>query len=305
MPLLEAAYINHNGKRLDFGKGDGLFLNEHDLLNFNWNVQTRGNRIIGVNRKGVREHTLPLVIAARTEAQAFKLANDLFSICEADLTENQKGRLVVNGYNLKCFIRGQDYSEWSESRKCLNISAKVIRDSIWYKTLEPITFNADGLPQIEIIEEGDLNGASPAGGAASESWTSGEKGYFHGYPYDYPSTLEEYVFNNDTGVPLSWKAIIYGAASSITFDIGDHTYEVPNVTLQDGERLEITAKEALDEKTVYKISASGARTNCFANRSTTSYLFEPIPTGKMLIRSANNLIWRLIPIVERSTPEWL
>lgn len=133
MPLLEAAYINHEGKKLKFGKeSDGLFLNEHDLLNFSWNVQTRGNRIISVNRKGVKEHTLPFVIAAQTETQAYKLANDLFSVCEADLQANQRGRLVVNGYNLKCFIRGQDYSEWSETSKCLKISARVIRDSIWY-----------------------------------------------------------------------------------------------------------------------------------------------------------------------------
>ena len=145
-------------------------------------------------------------------------------------------------------------------KKMPDISAKVIRDSIWYKTLEPITFNADGLPQIEIIEEGDLNGASPAGGAVSEEWTNGEKGYFHGYPYNYPSTLEEYVFNNDTDVPLSWKAIIYGAASVIQFNIGvnpteTHTYAVPGVTLEDGERLEITAKEALDErlKRLYRV----------------------------------------------------
>ena len=148
-------------------------------------------------------------------------------------------------------------------------------------------------------------GASPDAGSPVEEWTGGDKGYYHGYPYDYPSTLEEYYFENNIGVPLSWKAIIYGAASVITFDIGGHTYSVPGVTLEDGERLEITAKEALDEKTVIKIAADGTRTNCFANRSSISYLFEPIQTGNQLITYQDGLTWQLIPIAERSTPEWL
>lgn len=307
MPMLNANYISHKGHQILFGKGgEGLYLNEHDLRNFNWNVQTRGNRIISVNRRGVQEHTLPAIIVAQTEEKAKKLADKLYDYCEEDLLANQKGTIVVNGYNLRCFVRGQDYSDWSDTSRSLKISLKVIRDSIWYKTLEPMTFGNGDIPiQITTIAQAQDNGASPAGGSAVESWTGGEKGYFHGYPYDYPSTLDEYVFENNTGGPLSWQAIIFGPASVITFDIGNHTYAVPDVTLADGERLEITAKEALDEKTVIKIAADGTRTNCFANRSSTSYLFEPIPTDSQVIRSAYDLTWRLTPIIERSTPSWL
>ena len=305
MPLLRANYINHKGQYVSFGTGEGLFLNEHDLRNYCWNVQTRGNRIISVNRRGVQERSLPAIIAAQTEERAKELADKLFSVCEADLLENQKGLFEVNGYRLRCFVRGQDYSEWSKTPRSLKISMKVIYDSIWYKTLDPITFGNGYIPIPVPIEQPQDVGASPAGGSAVESWTGGEKGYFHGYPYDYPSTLDEYVFENNTGGPLSWQATIFGAASVITFDIGSHTYAVPDVTLADGDRLEITAKESLDEKTVIKIAVDGTRTNCFAHRSTTSYLFEPIPAGIHTIRSANDLTWRLTPIIERSTPSWL
>lgn len=305
MPLLKATYINHNGQSIAFGEGEGLYLNEHDLRNYSWNVQTRGNRIISVNRKGVKEHTLPAVIAAQTETRAREIADSLFSVCEADLTANQKGRITVNGYNLNCFVRGQDYSDWAKDPKSLKISMKVIRDSNWYKTLEPITFNGSGILLPTIGETPDDVTASPAAGSTTKAWTSGEKGYFHGYPYDYPSTLNEYSFENNTGVPLYWKAVIFGAASVITFDIGGHTYAVPGVTLETGERLEITAKEALDEKTVIKVLADGTRENCFANRSSTSYLFEPIQPGNQLITCSDELVWRLVPIIERSTPAWL
>lgn len=304
MPLLKAQYINHIGNKIGFGE-DWLFLNQHDLMNFSWNVQTRGNRIVGVDRRGVKEHTLPLIIVAPTKEKACERANYLFSVCEADLQANEKGRLVVNGYNLKCFIRGQDYTEWSDLSKCLKISARVIRDSIWYKTLDPITFNENMFPQINVIEEVPLDGASPAGGSQSSEWTGGEKGYYHGYPYDYPSTTEKYVFENKEGVPLSWKAVIYGSASSpLSFTIAGHVYSV-NTSLGIGERLEITAKEALDEKTVIKYEADGDAINCFANRNTESYLFETIPTGANEIQNEDGLVWRLIPIVERSAPEWL
>lgn len=305
MRLLKATYINHKGRRISFGNGDGLFLNEHDLYNYNWNAVTRGNRIVNVNRRGVVEHTLPLIIVADTEEQAYRYANNLFSVFEADLYANQKGSLLVNGFYLKCFVKGQEYTEWTKAEGCLKIFAKVIRDSIWYKPLETITFNASGLPQAILIEEEQIAGSSPAGSAASADWSSGEKGYFYGYPYDYPSTLEEYLFENKTGGPLSWQATIFGAASAITFYIGDHTYSVDDVTLNNGDKLIITAKEALDEKTIIKIASDGTQTNCFANRSSTSYLFEPIPEGSHVIRSASNLTWRLTPIIERSAPEWL
>lgn len=303
MPLLKAQYINNKGNKIWFGE-DWLFLNQHDLMNFSWNVQTRGNRIVGVDRRGVKEHTLPLIIVAPTKEKACELANNLFSVCEEDLQANEKGRLVVNGYNLKCFIRGQDYSDWSDVSKCLKISARVIRDSVWYKTLDPITFNGSAIPQINLIEETPIDGASPAGESASSAWTGGEKGYYHGYPYDYPSTTEKSVFDNTENVPLSWKAVIYGPATDVSFTIAGHVYSV-DVMLGLGERLEITAKEALDEKTVIKYEADGDAINCFAKRNTESYLFEPIPTGSSEIQYEEGLVWRLIPIVERSAPEWL
>lgn len=301
MPLLKATYINHKGKRFEAGKAEGLFLNQHDLFNVNWNVQTRGNRIISVDRRGVKEHSMPFVIIAPTREQACKLANDLFSICEEDLQANKKGRLVVNGYNLNCFIRGQDYSDWADPQKCIKISAKIIRDSVWYKYLDKITFNGDGIP-VGIIEEDEPIEATPAPANDAKQWTSGEKGYYYGYPYDYPSTQDEFFFNNQEDVPLSWMAVIYGAASVIRFTIGENVYTVPGVSLTNGERLEITAKEALDEKTVIKVQADGTRVNCFANRG--EGLFEPIKSGNQAIKFQSGLSWQLIPIIERSAPKW-
>lgn len=303
MPLLEAQYINHKGQKIAFGDNEGLFLNEHDLFNFNWDVQTRGNRIVGVSRKGVKEHPLPIVIVASTRDRACKFANDLFAICESDLQANQKGRLVVNGYNLKCFVRGQDYSDWSDPSKCIKISAKVIRDSVWYKTLDPITFGGESAPQIGTIEQVDINSASLSGEDAEDPWTGGEKGYYHGYPYDYPSIREEYHFINNEGAALSWQAIIYGPASNISFSIGSNTYSVPGLQIGTNERLEITAKEAPDEKTIYKILSDETRVNCFSYRS--QGIFTPIPTGDSLIAYESGLTWKLIPIVERSSPKWL
>lgn len=303
MPLLEATYINHKGNKVAFGSGNGLFLNQHDLMNFSWNAQTRGNRIISMNRRGVRENTLPLVITGTSKEEACKLANDLFSICEADMQANKKGRIVVNGYNLNCFVRGQDFSDWSDISKCLKISAHIIRDSVWYKALESITFNNSEIPLPVISEPEQGVEASPAASSGDE-WTGGDKGYYFGYPYDYPNTAYEYLFENKEDVPLSWRAIIYGATENPSFTIAGHEYKV-NVLLGAGERLEITAKEALDEKTVYKYDADGNRTNCFANRSTTSYLFEPIPTKTSKITFASGLVWELQPIVERSAPKWL
>lgn len=306
MPLLKATYINHLGQQVKFGDVDGLFLNQHDLFNFSWNVQTRGNRIVNLNRLGVRENNIPLVIVAETREKAAKLANDFFKICEFDLIANKKGKLIVNGYSLNCFIRGQDYSDWSDISKCLKISAKVIRDGVWYKRLEPITFgDNDGENPLTTIAVND-NAASPSA-SLNASWTGGDKGYYYGYPYNYLSTTEEHVFLNDKDVPLSWKAIIYGPTTTgtIRFTIGEHDYYVSDTMLNTGERLEITAKESLDEKTVFKIDGDGNRENCFSKRGTDSYLFEPIPPGEHVVSFDADMKWTLIPILERSSPEWL
>ena len=78
--LEKITYKNHVNEVLEFDTV-GLFVNENDLHDFTWGVNSKNNRISSFNR-GVISKSLPVVIACTSEADGIEKRNKLFEIME-------------------------------------------------------------------------------------------------------------------------------------------------------------------------------------------------------------------------------
>lgn len=301
MQLLKADFVNHVGQRIKFGQGEGIFLNAHNLRDYQHVAIEKGGRIRGWKRGGITDKVLPLAIFAENEGRANYIKDELFAIAEADILDknlenNTAGKLYINGYYLDCYIYGQTFTKWNASDKFLRVDCALKSETgLWKKKLSTLKFEG---AIVESIPDDDLVGASPN---PSVSWTGGTKGYFYGYPYGYAKPIYEHTIENNTGARMGWIAVAYGAANNVTFSIGGIQRTV-NVSLGYGEKLEIKALQF--EKTIYKIKADGKRENCFAYQNFESDIFAPIETGRQIIGWDGKLTFTLTRIIERSTPEW-
>ena len=95
-------YQNHLGEILDFGK-NGLYVEENDLRNFAWEVQTNGDRITGF-RRGMTQKTLPVSVAFRNPAYVKELKRKLFEFCEKDVIAERYGKIIVGEYFFECYV---------------------------------------------------------------------------------------------------------------------------------------------------------------------------------------------------------
>lgn len=276
--LLKLTYRNHLGEILEMGDGKGVFVNSHDLRDYKWNYNTIGDHIRSFNRRGVTNKTLPIIIVAPTESEALRLKNLLFTIAETDILSNVRGEILLDGYSYQCNIFGSKFSDWHHDKKLLTVSLSTVSDAnVWTKELSSVVFSSEE-------SDSEIN----------------SKKYNYGYSYGYRNPNFSQKFYNNSGIPLQFKITIDGECENPSISIGGHIYGVAVGVAKD-EKLVINSIE----QTVYKIGADGSKINCFDERETNSYIFEPIKQGESSVTWSGISSFTLTPIIERSTPEWL
>ena len=128
-----------------------------------------------------------------------------------------------------------------------------------------------------------------------------EKGfdYPRDYPYDYALTGKIGNIVCDTVGDSAFRLLIYGEATNPAVVIGGHVYAV-NGTIGKGETLLIDSLA----KTITLTTAHGNQTSWFDKRNRESYIFEPIPAGKVPVSWSGDFGFDLIVIEKRSEPKW-
>ncbi len=275
-------FENHLGELVRFD-ADGLRVKASDLRSFAWEyaIQKRPNGNGGkVTRfsHGPQSKSLTIVSRGTTRQKCLDQLNELHAITEKDMADNKSGKLWLDGQYLNCFLGVE--SEIEE----MTTSFHFARKRLTVLATEPFWCTE--------VNQRFLAGDSEA--------ISGGKKYNLRYPYRFGTGYSNKTLYNDHYTVSPCVITIYGPAVNPSLQIGSHQYGV-NVTLQDGQRLEINQKS----QTIVKIDEDGTITNCFDNRVKTSDLFQPVPPGPVSVQYAGEWDFDITLVYRRSEPQWV
>ena len=269
-------YINHLGESLEFGTGS-LFANENKLRDYEWDAESKNDKISGFKKKKVSK-SFSAFVKCSTAEEGIKMRNEIFEVAEKDILANKAGKIVIGDYYLKCFITGISKSEYLISNQYMEFDLKIQTDSPgWIK------------------ETAYLFRMGKAG--------DGEEYLDFSYdtPFDYKSSLAIKELNNDNFIDSDFRIVIYGAVVNPLIRIGNHEYSV-KVDVGTNEYLTIDSIN----KSIYLTRNNGEQINCFNNRNKDVYIFEKIPPGVSVVASENEgLKFDITLLEERSEPKWI
>lgn len=267
-------YVNHIGEVLEFGKAP-LFVNENELRNFSWNVDSLNDKISGFS-KGIVTKTIPIIIKTNSKAEGLAMRNKIFEVFEKDIIAHQYGKIYVGDYYLRCFVTDQ------------NKASYLISDT--YMQLE-ITIQTD-FPQWATEKTTHFLTSSTDGGFLD---------FPYDFPFDYKNGLSVGEIYNTGIISTDFRIDIYGVVVNPSIFIGGHEYTV-NVEVAKGEYLTIDSAH----KTIIKTQINGKKVNCFAARNRSSYIFQKIPSGVSNVTTgANEFSFSITLLEERSEPKWI
>lgn len=265
-------YINHLGEVLSFGS-DGLFVNENELHDFEWNVESINNTITGFS-KGIQQKRVPARIACSSEAEGIAKRNLLFEIPEKDVIANEYGKLWINGYYCECYVIKSQKAKYSAMGRYMADMLTIATDRpYWIKETEFTFIKGD---------------------AQSEG-----KDYPYDYPYDYAGFSMRQSLDNPAFYDANFRMSIFGPVVNPAVYIGEHLYQVES-EVPAGSYLTIDSIA----HTITIIDGEGNKVNAFNARNRDSYIFEKIPAQSSDISWDNTFDFTITICEERSVPKW-
>lgn len=270
--LEKFSHTNSKGETLDFTTL-GIYINYNQLRDYEWEVEAENNSIKGFKR-GIAKKTIPFIFAV-DEAQAKEIKNKFYEHFDVDVLTHREGHFNINGYKYHCYVTKSVKSDYLIAEGHLKISIETTSDkAYWYKEkTTTVDFKAAA---------GETNALR--------------------YPFTYPFTyrgsnsvnvINEAFFESDAIIR------VYGEAINPLVMVGDNVYQV-NDAISEKEYIEINTSE----RTIYKFSVYGDKTNIFEKRNKQYDIFKRVPSGSNIV-SANGLFKVDIVLMDkRSEPKW-
>jgi hypothetical protein len=194
------------------------------------------------------------------------------------MAENIAGKLWLDGQYLSCYMGVE--SEIEEMTAGFHFAVKRLSvlavDPFWCT---------------EVTQRFLAGGSAPIAGG---------KKYNLRYPYRFGTGYSNKTLYNNHYTASPCIITIYGPAVNPSIQIAGRQYGV-NVTLQEGQRLEINQKS----QTIVKIDADGTQANCFNDRVKTSDIFANVPFGPVSVQYAGEWDFEITMIYQRSEPQWV
>lgn len=200
----------------------------------------------------------------------------LADVIEYDNANNKSGKLYVNGSYIQCRIT-ESYKTLDrefQNSSLLNLTVWV-EVPAWCKEHKYTYTPGAGTPVI------------------------GAKRYPNRYAYAYAPSSSTVQLLNPAPSKAPLRIVFYGAATNPKVYLGDITIGL-NITLLEGEYAVIDQLS----REVYKVSASGAKTNCFNNRYKAESIFNEIQSGTSYLSASTDLKADVFVIEQRSEPRW-
>lgn len=264
-------YVNHNGTEVNLNKEPYKML-VSDLLDYEWEVSTTSNRIVGFGYT-VREKALNIDVHRSKSAGARENMNALTEIFETDILSGIPGRLYINDQYMTCYIKSSEKDNWGADQ-IIQCEYGIITDFPFWITETEFSFKI------------------------SDITSTDNKRYPYKYPYRYANGMNNTYIINPHFTEANFKLRIYGPVVNPQVGIGGYPYLV-NIMLEKGEYLEINSMK----ETVEKVAVNGERESVFHNRAKKKSIFKKVPPGKQEIVWPGTFYFDLLIYEERSEPK--
>lgn len=320
-------YYNRNGNLMfTFNEFDDegncrYFIDSSDLKNWVWAYDEEFGRIQNFRRiKG--SYKIAVYVLTRSKADRDALC-DIF---DEDVQAEQAGWFEVRGWKQKCFVVEADH-DYMDDEIEWRVKFEIITETSTWTRENTTSYSGIIAEEVDIdlgrdysLETGDTESGRGYGEgvARAEEYLNDEFGFrlegshdsgfiTAGYPeseytlgYGYSVVTDynerEIILPNDGN---GFRVVFYGAITNPVIYMDGKPVTV-NITLAEGERLVLTSNGR--EKTIYKYSAVGEKTDAFIYRDKENSPFFSL--GKNTILSFGEIKFDLTTIENRSEPSW-
>lgn len=273
-------YENSGGETVRFDEAP-IVVQTTGLFDWQWNISAYdrairdGGRAVAA-RRPVQDRTVVLDVFADTQADHNAAIDRLHNVLEYDLCRLTPGKLFINDRYVRCFAYASVKTldrDWS-TYTVVGLTLKLISPA-WVKeesvTVLPVTTATD----------------------------TADKKYPGKYPYKYSEGGNIARFVNDTASSAPMIIKIFGACDNPSVYVGENEYSV-NTTIAAGEYVMIDQRD----KSIVRVSQSGARTNIFNLRKKSVDNFLPASPGTLAVSCSGQFACEVTFLTQRSEPEW-
>ena len=269
-------YVNSEGAEVILNKEPYKVL-VSDLTDYD-NVEIESNGKIAGFVKEITERKLNIDIISSSKETTQELCNKLNAVFEKDIYNDVAGKIYINDYYMRCFIKSCKKSKRGNG---------VIR-SYEYTLITDYPFWIKETPYQYLAEPPE-----------AVKYTDLETGImFPEFPFDFAPVRGEKILENPSFADSNFIMTIYGFAESPQVSIAGHPYRV-ETTVYEGERLVIDSKKG----TVKKIGRLGEVVDCYNARQKDYSVFQKIPPGLNVFQWSGGFGIDITLFDERSEPK--
>lgn len=248
-----------------------------DLTDYD-NVEIESNGKIAGFIKEITERKLNIDIISSSKETTQELCNKLNEVFEKDIYNNVAGKIYINDYYMRCFIKSCKKSKRGNG-VIHSYEYTLITDyPFWIKET---TYQYLAEPP-EAVKYTDLEAGI----------------MFPEFPFDFAPVRGEKILENPSFAESNFIMTIYGFAESPQVSIAGHPYRV-ETTIYEGERLIIDSKKG----TVKKIGRLGEVVDCYNARQKDYSVFKKIPAGLNVFQWSGGFGIDITLFDERSEPK--
>lgn len=269
-------YVNSEGVEVILNKEPYKVL-VSDLTDYD-NVEIESNGKIAGFVKEITERKLNIDIISSSKETTQELCNKLNAVFEKDIYNDVAGKIYINDYYMRCFIKSCKKSKRGNG---------VIR-SYEYTLITDYPFWIKETTYQYLAEPPE-----------AVKYTDLETGImFPEFPFDFAPVRGEKILENPSFADSNFIMIIYGFAEGPQVSIAGHPYRV-ETTIYEGERLVIDSKKG----TVKKIGRLGEVVDCYNARQKDYSVFQKIPPGLNVFQWSGGFGIDITLFDERSEPK--
>lgn len=270
-------YVNSEGVEVILNKEPYKVLMS-DLTDYD-SVEVERNGKIACFTKEITERDLNIDIISNSKEATQELCNKLNEVFEKDIYNDVAGKIYINDYYMRCFIKSCKKSKRGNG---------VIR-SYEYTLITDYPFWIKETPY-QYLPEDPISGGDSI-------LTEGVM--FPEFQFDFFRAKGDEILYNPSFADSNFILAIYGFVENPQIAIAGHPYRV-ETTIYEGERLVIDSLT----HTVQKIGRLGEITNLYNARDKHYSVFKKIPPGMNTFQWSGGFGVDITLFDERSEPKW-
>lgn len=311
-------YYNRNNKLMLTMNEYPYFADTSALKDWLWTYDTNFGKMRNF-RRGKSGVTFSVVLMSESKSDRDALC-DIF---DEDVKAEQCGYLLYRGWKLPCYVTESIHSYYNRELEWKVEFTAISETSTWTResttsyngviTDEQVDLGRDYSVEsgdtvagrgydVVIVNRNDIMNSFGEFIADSNGDTlidsSGGTSGANGYGYSLVSNYSHVINMPSDG--NGFRVTFYGAVTNPVIYLNGQPVKV-NMAITENERLEITSNG--NEKTIYKLSAQGVKTDAFIYRDKAHSPFFSI--GKSTELSYGEVKFDFTTIEQRSEPSWI